>query len=143
MLKHTPRMLAGATTLHAGGMTYGHCSLAVTQKIRHLAGAVYVTVDAASGTGNRRRRQAAGTPVAGFGPNFEGQGRSSRGGACAAVRRAIKGGAGHRHGMRIQDRRPQRTPHRGLIGSRQGPATSPLRARVVNHTRAAALVQCP
>jgi hypothetical protein len=96
-----------------------------------------------SGTVNRHRRRAAGAPVAGFGLNSEGQGRSSRGGACATVRRAIKGGAGYRHGMRIQDRRPQRTPHRGLIASGQGWATLPLRARVINHTRAAALVRRP
>jgi hypothetical protein len=58
--------------------------------------------------------------VPGFGPNFEGQGCCSRGGACATVWRAIKDGAGYRRGIRIQDRPPQRTPYRGLIASRQG-----------------------
>jgi hypothetical protein len=68
--------------------------------------------------------------VPGFGPNSEG--RAVVAGAVPAPRygRAIKDGAGYRRGIRIQDRRPQRTPHRGLIASRRGRATSPLRAWV-------------
>ena len=69
-----------------------------------------------------------GESLAGFGLNSEGQGCSSQGGACATAGRAIKDGAGYRRGIRIQERRPQRTPHRGLISSRPGWATSSLRA---------------
>jgi len=55
-------------------MTSEHCRLAVMQEIGHLAGADHVRGGATSGTVNRRRGQAAGTPVPRFGLNFEGQG---------------------------------------------------------------------
>jgi hypothetical protein len=65
-------------------------------------------------------------PCADAGESVPGLGRTPRGravvaGAVPAPRyvRAINDGAGYLRGIRIQDRRPQRTPHRGLTASRQ------------------------